>query len=62
MDPIDIVPTLLVLSFIVPTEKLIEGNKSYIIDGKSFKPILMNDSKKTHRDWILGMGGKNSHA
>lgn len=62
IDFSDIFPTCLDLAGLEPTEKLIEGNKSYIIDGKSFKPILMNDSKKTHRDWILGMGGKNSHA
>lgn len=51
---------------IFPTFLDIAGNsyqskeEGLVIDGQSFKEVIMGKSKESKREWILGMGGGNS--
>ncbi|MEL7121965.1 MAG: sulfatase-like hydrolase/transferase [Bacteroidota bacterium] len=55
IDFTDLFPTFLDIAGYT-FQNLEEG---HVIDGKSFKDVLMGKSKKSKREWILGMGGGN---
>jgi arylsulfatase A-like enzyme len=60
VDFTDFFPTCMDLAGLeVKSEILIDGEKR-IIDGISFKPVLINQSENHKREWILGMGGRNN--
>ncbi|MEN8116143.1 MAG: sulfatase-like hydrolase/transferase [Bacteroidota bacterium] len=56
IDITDMYPTF--LEFAGADLKLALNDK--LIDGHSFKNILVNNSSKSNRKWILGMGGQNN--
>lgn len=60
IDFSDIFPTCLDLAGVEPKKEWMVGNKSHRIDGKSFKSVLLNNTKESNRTWILGMGGENN--
>lgn len=60
IDFSDFFPTFLDLAGATPQEKWKVGNQTQQIDGKSFKEVLVNNSKKSKRKWILSMGGSNN--
>ena len=59
IDFTDILPTFIDIAGAAPTSKWTRHNASQIIDGKSFKKVLLN-SAESAREWILGMGGGNN--
>ena len=60
IDFSDIFPTCLDLAGVEPKNELLIGDKSYKIDGYSFKEVLLKGTDYSHRKWILGMGGGNN--
>ncbi|MCK5346640.1 MAG: sulfatase-like hydrolase/transferase, partial [Candidatus Heimdallarchaeota archaeon] len=60
LDFSDLFPTCLDIAGVTPPEKLKVGDISSVIDGKSFKSVLLDATHESSRDWILGMGGKNN--
>jgi arylsulfatase A-like enzyme len=56
VDFTDIFPTFLDLA----GHNYSTRTEGKVIDGKSFKDVLTGKSKKSDRDWILGMGGGNN--
>lgn len=60
IDFSDIFPTFLDLAGVKAEGKWISNNQTYTIDGKSFKPVLLNKAEDTSREWILSMGGGNN--
>jgi arylsulfatase A-like enzyme len=60
IDFSDIFPTCLDLAGIEPKPEWKHGNIISTIDGRSFKKTLLNHPEKSHRKWILGMGGGNN--
>ena len=60
IDFSDIFSTCLDIAGIDPLTEWTTDNKSYIIDGKSFKDVLLKNKNASERDWILGIGGGNN--
>jgi arylsulfatase A-like enzyme len=60
IDFSDIFPTCLDLAGVKVDGKWISNDHTYTIDGRSFKPVLMDKAEDTSRDWILSMGGGNN--
>ncbi len=59
IDFTDMLPTFIDVAGAASTNKWTQHNASQIIDGKSFKNVLL-DSTESAREWILGMGGGNN--
>jgi len=62
IDFTDLFPTFLDLAGVKPQRELTIDDKSYKIDGYSFKDVLMKNKEESNREWILGMGGGNNAA
>ena len=60
IDFSDIFSTCLDIAGIEPMTEWTTDNNSYIIDGKSFKDVLLKNKNASERDWILGIGGGNN--
>lgn len=60
VDFTDMLPTFIDLAGIATTDKWTPHNTSHIIDGRSFKNVLLNGDPASEREWILGMGGGNN--
>ena len=60
IDFTDIFPTFLDFAGTPLNGKLSVNNNSFVIDGRSFKKVLLGESQKSEREWILGMGGMNN--
>lgn len=60
IDFTDIFPTALDLAGVKPRKELYAGDKSFKIDGYSFKDVLLKGAEDSQREWILGMGGGNN--
>ena len=60
IDFSDIFSTCLDIAGIEPMTEWTIDNNSYIIDGKSFKDVLLKNKNASERDWILGIGGGNN--
>jgi arylsulfatase A-like enzyme len=58
VDFTDILPTCLDLCGVPIGHTLTSKDKEFVIDGRSFKEVLLGN-KETIRDWILAMGGGN---
>ena len=59
VDFTDILPTCLDLANVKLEKKLMLGDQEQIIDGHSFKGVLMDSSEYLGRNWIMSMGGGN---
>lgn len=59
IDFTDFYPTFLDLAGVAPSQEVIVNNKREIIDGSSFKNVLVDPTADSERDWILSMGGDN---
>ena len=59
IDFTDMLPTFIDIAGVTSKKEWSEGNASHVIDGKSFKNVLL-DSTESAREWILGMGGGNN--
>lgn len=60
IDFTDILPTFLDIAGVAEKSEWTTANADHYIDGKSFKNVLYNNSDKSEREWILGMGGGNN--
>jgi arylsulfatase A-like enzyme len=60
IDFTDFFPTFLDLANVKISKEWQGSEEKQIIDGKSFKPVLLGDSPHSQRNWILGMGGGNN--
>lgn len=60
LDMTDFYPTFLELAGLDQGEVSASHFKRQIIDGKSFKELLVGKKRSSPRDWILGMGGGNN--
>jgi arylsulfatase A-like enzyme len=60
IDFTDILPTFLDIAGVNFKDKWTDLNASHIIDGKSFKNVLLQGDEASERKWILGMGGGNN--
>ena len=60
IDFTDILPTFLDIAGVSSKDKWTDLNASHIIDGKSFKNVLLQGDEASERKWILGMGGGNN--
>jgi len=60
IDFTDILPTFLDIAGVGSKVKWSPENATHEIDGKSFKNVLLNNSEKSEREWIVGMGGGNN--
>ena len=60
IDFSDILPTCLDLAGGDPKAEMTFQGINHIIDGRSFKDVLVKNSPKSNREWILGMGGSNN--
>lgn len=60
IDFTDFFPTFLDLANVNVGDKWRVGNETQVIDGKSFKSVLLGNSLSSQREWILGMGGGNN--
>jgi arylsulfatase A-like enzyme len=60
IDFTDILPTFLDIAGVKSKDKWTDLNASHIIDGKSFKNVLLQGDEASKRKWILGMGGGNN--
>ena len=60
IDFSDLFPTSLDLAGVKPKKNWPIGDKKFIIDGFSFKDVLLKDNADSERKWILGMGGGNN--
>ena len=60
IDFTDILPTFLDIAGVNSKDKWTDLNASHIIDGKSFKNVLLQGDEASERKWILGMGGGNN--
>ncbi len=60
IDFTDILPTCLDIAGGNPKPKMTFLDKSYVIDGISFKDVLTKNRTSSKRSWILSMGGQNN--
>ncbi|MEM9141817.1 MAG: sulfatase-like hydrolase/transferase [Bacteroidota bacterium] len=60
IDFTDIYPTFLDLAGIPPRRTIHKNGREHILDGHSFKEVLLKGKIKSPRQWILGMGGGNN--
>ncbi len=60
IDFTDLLPTCLDLAGVELNGQLVRNEQNFVIDGKSFKEVLIDPETKTTRKWILGMGGGNN--
>jgi len=60
IDFTDLFPTCLDLAGVPPAQQIQMDEHAHLIDGKSFKNVLINKSNDTQRTWILSMGGGNN--
>jgi len=59
IDFSDIFPTCLDIAGIAVGREYKIGDQTHLIDGVSFKQVLVNE-KNSIREWIMGMGGGNN--
>ncbi|MDH3652131.1 MAG: sulfatase-like hydrolase/transferase, partial [Saprospiraceae bacterium] len=59
IDFTDLFPTILDLAGIYPGGKIQVGGSSQVIDGHSFKAVLLGEGNDAARQWIMSMGGGN---
>lgn len=59
IDFSDIFPTSIDLAGVKPKKEWLLNEQKFIIDGYSFKDVLVKNRKASQRKWILGMGGGN---
>lgn len=59
IDFTDILPTFLDFAGSPLHGKLAVNDTTFVIDGKSFKKVLIGEAERSEREWILGMGGGN---
>lgn len=62
IDFTDFYPTFLDLAGVDLQKQPSENNKTFKIDGQSFKNALLEGKEASGREWILGMGGGNHAA
>lgn len=60
IDFTDLFPTFLDLAGVNIGDQWSAGGETQVIDGKSFKSVLLGNSPNSQREWILGMGGGNN--
>ncbi len=60
VDFSDLFPTCLDLAGVEVGDRWSVGKEHHVIDGRSFKDVLLNDTIGSVRSWILGMGGGNN--
>lgn len=60
IDFSDVLPTFLDFAGTSLNGKLKVGDTTHIIDGRSFKKVLLGETEQSERKWILGMGGNNN--
>jgi len=59
IDFTDVLPTFLDIAGVDSKDKWSDVNAAHVIDGKSFKNVLLQGDEASERKWILGMGGGN---
>jgi arylsulfatase A-like enzyme len=59
IDFTDLFPTFLALAGRPITDEIEIGGEKYIIDGRSFADVLLENQPRSQREWIMSMGGGN---
>lgn len=59
IDFTDLFPTFLSLAGRPLAEEILVDGKNYLIDGRSFADVLLENRETSSREWIMSMGGGN---